>query len=136
MSGADGFVTYNTNSLAEVKRFDWVGGGLNPPVIGPKGHVYAIASNILFVFPPPKLVNSTIKQPQSGMTIATNPDAGTTPQEKLYDPPLTAAATACSRARNWTRTTAARATTRTSPSPGAKSRATRRSRTTTSTAKR
>jgi len=89
VSGADGFVTYDTKSLAEVARFDWVGGGLNPPVIGPKGHVYAIASNILFVFRPPKLVNSTIQQPQSGVTIATNPDAGTTPQEKLYDPPLT-----------------------------------------------
>ena len=89
VSGADGFVTYDTNSLAQVARFDWVGGGLNPPVIGPKGHVYAIASNILFVFRPPKLVNSTIQQPQSGVTIATNPDAGTTPQEKTYDPPLT-----------------------------------------------
>jgi hypothetical protein len=90
VSGEDGFVTYDTNSLAEVARFPWVGGGLNPPVIGPKGHVYAIASDILFVFRPPKLVNSTIQQPQSGLTVATNPDPATTnPQEKLYDPPLT-----------------------------------------------
>ena len=49
----------DANSLAEVARFDWVGGGLNPPVIGPKGHVYAIASNILFVFPPPISNRST-----------------------------------------------------------------------------
>jgi hypothetical protein len=90
VSGNDGFVTYDTKSLAEVARFDWVGGGLNPPAIGPKGHVYAIASNILFVFPPPKPgIGTTIRQPQSGVTIATNPDAGTTPQEKIYDPPLT-----------------------------------------------
>ncbi len=32
----------------------WVGGGMSPPAIGPQGHVYAIASNILFVFPPPR----------------------------------------------------------------------------------
>jgi hypothetical protein len=89
VSGESGFVTYDTNSLAEVARFPWVGGGLNPPVIGPKGHVYAIASDILFVFRPPKSVNSTIQQPQSGVTIATNPDPTTNPQEKLYDPPLT-----------------------------------------------
>jgi hypothetical protein len=89
VSGEDGFVTYDTNSLAEVRRFDWVGGGLNPPVIGPKGHVYAIASNVLFVFPPPKLGNATIRQPQSGVTIATNPDPAANPQEKTFDPPLT-----------------------------------------------
>lgn len=29
------------------------GGGTSPPTIGPKGQVYAIASNILLVFPPP-----------------------------------------------------------------------------------
>jgi hypothetical protein len=92
VSGEDGFVTYDANSLAEVARFDWVGGGLNPPAIGPKGHVYAIASNILFVFPPPKPgMGTTVRQPQSGVTVATNPDPATTnPQEKIYDPPLTA----------------------------------------------
>lgn len=90
VSGEDGFVTYDTNSLAEVARFDWVGGGLNSPVIGPKGHVYAIASDILFVFPPKSGVGTTIRQPQSGVTVATNPDPATTnPQEKTYHPPLT-----------------------------------------------
>jgi hypothetical protein len=89
VSGENGFVTYDTNSLAQVARFDWVGGGLNPPAIGPKGHVYAIASNILFVFPPKVGIDTTIRQPQSGLTVATNPDAGTAPQEKTYDPPLT-----------------------------------------------
>ena len=53
VSSADAFGTYDVNTLLRVGKFDWVGGGLNPPVIGPKGHVYAIASNILFVFPPP-----------------------------------------------------------------------------------
>jgi hypothetical protein len=87
VAGENGFITYDTNSLAQVRRFDWVGGGLNPPVIGPKGHVYAIASNILFVFPPPKLVGSNITQPQSGLTLTPQP---ATPQEKEYKPPMTA----------------------------------------------
>jgi hypothetical protein len=90
VSGEDGFVTYDANSLNEVARFDWVGGGRHPPAIGPKGHVYAIASNILFVFPPPKLGASTILQPQTNVTISTNPDQGpATTQEKSYAPPLT-----------------------------------------------
>jgi hypothetical protein len=89
VAGEDGFVTFDTNSLAEVRRFDWVGGGMNPPVIGPKGHVYAIASNILFVFPPPKLVSSTINQPQGAMTVSPTPPSATS-QEKEYKPPMTA----------------------------------------------
>ena len=88
VSGQDGFVTYDTNSLAEVARFPWVGGGMNPPAIGPKGQVYAIASNILFVFPPPKFGSAIISQPQ-GTAVVANPDPGTSPQEKLYNPPLT-----------------------------------------------
>ena len=91
VSGHNGFVTYDTNALAEVARIDWVGGGRNPPAIGPQGHVYAIASDILFVFPPPKQkIITTVGQPQGGLPVATNPDPATTnPQEKAYDPPLT-----------------------------------------------
>ncbi|MEP6941287.1 MAG: hypothetical protein ABI981_00010 [Betaproteobacteria bacterium] len=47
-----GIVTY-AFFLATLQSFDWVRGGTSPPAIGPKGQVYAIASNILFVFPPP-----------------------------------------------------------------------------------
>lgn len=57
VSTAGAFLTYDANSMAEVARLSWVGGGLSPPAIGPRGHVYAIASNILFVFPPPPLTN-------------------------------------------------------------------------------
>jgi hypothetical protein len=54
VSSEDAFTTYRTyGGYAQVSRIDWVGGGRNPPVIGPNGHVYAIASNILFIFPPP-----------------------------------------------------------------------------------
>jgi outer membrane protein assembly factor BamB len=50
----EAFVTYDAGTMAEVARFPWVGfhGGRWPPVIGPKGHIYAMAGNILFVFPP------------------------------------------------------------------------------------
>jgi hypothetical protein len=89
VSSENGFVTFDAASVKEVSRVDWVGGGLNPPAIGPKGHVYAIASNILFVFPPPKLGNMTTQQPQSGLTIAPNPQAAAAP-EKEYKPPMTA----------------------------------------------
>jgi hypothetical protein len=53
VSTTDAFLTFDASTLAELGRIDWVGGGVNPPAIGPKGHVYAIASDILFVFPPP-----------------------------------------------------------------------------------
>jgi hypothetical protein len=94
VSGYDGFVTYDTNSLAEVARIDWVGGGLNPPAIGPQGHVYAIASDILFVFPPPKQSplggasagGATVGQ---GESVATNPEPST-PSAKTFKDPVTA----------------------------------------------
>jgi hypothetical protein len=70
---------------------NWVGGGLNPPAIGPQGHVYAIASNILFVFPPPiKKPKTVVNQPQGGLPVATNPGAGTLLQQQSYKPPMTA----------------------------------------------
>jgi hypothetical protein len=89
VSSEDAFVTFDAATLKEVSRVDWVGGGFHPPAIGPKGHVYAIASNILFVFPPPKLGNMTTQQPQSGLTIAPNPQPAAA-QQKEYKPPMTA----------------------------------------------
>ncbi len=53
VSSVDAFTTFTIVGQQQVARFDWVGGGLHPPAIGPKGHVYAMASNILFIFPPP-----------------------------------------------------------------------------------
>jgi outer membrane protein assembly factor BamB len=54
VSTTDAFVTFDAEAQAPLLTFDWVGGGTSPPAIGPGGHVYAIASDILFVFPPPK----------------------------------------------------------------------------------
>jgi hypothetical protein len=52
LSGKPGAI-HDADARKRVQTFDWVGGGTSPPAIGPRGHVYAIASNILFVFPPP-----------------------------------------------------------------------------------
>jgi hypothetical protein len=49
------FVTIDVNTMLPVAKLQWIGGGLAAPVIGPGGHVYAIASDSLFVFPPPHL---------------------------------------------------------------------------------
>lgn len=96
VSTADAFLTYDTNSLAEVARFDWAGGGRNPPAIGPKGHVYAIASDMLFIFPPsmPK-PGDTVAEPGAppvATGAATAPEApAEAPQarEQSYQPPMT-----------------------------------------------
>ena len=53
VSTTDALLTFDAEAQAPLRTFDWVGGGRWPPAIGPQGHVYAIASNILFVFPPP-----------------------------------------------------------------------------------
>lgn len=52
VSTTDEFVTLNVKTLLPVAKVRWVGGGLSAPVIGAGGHVYAIASDSLFVFPP------------------------------------------------------------------------------------
>ncbi len=45
--------TFDARTLAWVHSVPWVDGGLAAPVIGPYGHVYAIAANALHVFPAP-----------------------------------------------------------------------------------
>jgi hypothetical protein len=49
----DGFHTLDATAQSEVLNFPWNGGGIWPPAIGPDGRVYAMASNVLFIFPPP-----------------------------------------------------------------------------------
>ena len=86
VSTSDAFLTYDTKTLAEVGRVDWVGGGISPPAIGPQGQVYAIASNILFVFPGPRQVPADlVLQPQN--QLVETPATQATPQ--VYHPPMT-----------------------------------------------
>ncbi len=61
VSTIDAFVTLDADAQLELQRFDWVGGGKSPPAIGPDGRVYAIASDILFIFPPPLKVSNLLQ---------------------------------------------------------------------------
>ncbi len=92
VSAEDGFVTYDAVTAAEVARVGWSGGGLNPPAIGPQGHVYAIAGNALYVFGPPiqkPLGGGAVSQPLE--PLATDPGEQTTqPSARTFKPPLTA----------------------------------------------
>ncbi len=54
VSAPNALHTLDALAEASVWKFPWVGGGDSAPAIGPLGHVYAIASNVLFVFPPPR----------------------------------------------------------------------------------
>jgi hypothetical protein len=66
VSARSALVTYDANTMAEVARLSWPGsgsGGFRPPVIGPLGHVYALAwdqaqkREVLYVFRPPRVVH-------------------------------------------------------------------------------
>lgn len=67
-----GLHTLDPQTLATVASFAWTRGGVNTPVIGPQGHVYAIADDTLFVFGPPLNVTANNTTPPSG------PEAGNT----------------------------------------------------------
>lgn len=66
VSTTNAFLTYSNPEHLPAGEFAWTGGGQNPPAIGPKGHVYAIANNTIYVFPPPKATpfdNVGVNQP-------------------------------------------------------------------------
>jgi hypothetical protein len=92
LSMSDAFITLDASTLAQVSKVDWVGGGLSQPAIGPKGQVYAMASNILFVFPPPRkapLGGATVTQPGTTV-ISTDPGTPLLEASQEYERPLTA----------------------------------------------
>lgn len=51
VSTATGLHSFDAMTMAEVGRVDWIGGGRSSPAIGPDGRVYALASDVLFVWP-------------------------------------------------------------------------------------
>jgi outer membrane protein assembly factor BamB len=53
ISTTEELVTYDVTNMVPVASVPWFGGGLSAPVIGPTGYVYAVASDVLFVFQPP-----------------------------------------------------------------------------------
>ena len=62
VSTIDAFVTLDADAQQQLQRFDWVGGGKSPPAIGPDGRVYAVAADILFIFPPPLKVSKPLSR--------------------------------------------------------------------------
>jgi len=51
VSTTQGLYTLDATGSTVEFHFPWVNGGIWSPAIGPRGHVYAMAANVLFVFP-------------------------------------------------------------------------------------
>jgi hypothetical protein len=96
VSTDNALITYDANTLQEVGRFNWSGGGLWPPVIGPQGNVYAIVGSQMFVFPGPGQTNVASTGAATDPALPTAP-VSTQPAQptqsssrQAYKPPLTA----------------------------------------------
>ena len=76
VSTATALHTFDKNTLELKGTFAWKQGGTSQPVIGPQGHVYAIAGDNILVFPP--------------VVQTTNTPSTPTSQVQAYSPPLTA----------------------------------------------
>jgi len=92
VSTAGSFLTYDSNSLEKLAEISWVGGGQITPAIGPLGHVYGMASNVLFVFPPPPqaTVGPLVANPDGPLVADPTPPAAT-PASKRFSGPQTSA---------------------------------------------
>jgi hypothetical protein len=113
VSTAFALYTLNKANLQVTGEFSWAPrGGTSQPVIGPRGHVYAIAQDQLYIFPPSRLpgvpdldslpdITSTTPQPlppASGGVLADGgvPNVQSLPEiqqdlpSKTYKPPITA----------------------------------------------
>lgn len=86
VSTADAIQTFDPASMQELARMLWSGGGASQPAIGPQGHVYAVAGNALYVFPPSlKQLPPNRVLPESAPAAVSTSGADTKP----YKPPLT-----------------------------------------------
>jgi hypothetical protein len=92
VSTAGSFLTYDPSTWEKRAEIFWVGGGTFTPAIGPFGHVYGMASNVLFVFPPPvpNQVGPLVANPDGPLVADPSPPAAT-PAAKRYSGPLTSA---------------------------------------------
>jgi outer membrane protein assembly factor BamB len=64
----EGLHTLDAGGANSVVRFPLVG-GIWPPAVGPQGHVYAMTSNVLFVFPPPGPSSPVVGDGRPGSTV-------------------------------------------------------------------
>jgi len=90
VSTAGSFVTYHSRTLEKLAEISWVGGGTFRPAIGPQGHVYTMASNVLFVFPAPRpaIAEPLVANPDEPLVADPSPPAAT-PASKRYSGPVT-----------------------------------------------
>lgn len=96
VSTAGSFLTYDPVTWQVRAEISWVGGGTVTPVVGPLGHVYGMASNVLFVFPPPQpaTIGPLVASPLGGAAGADTVDAdtaqpATTQARQRFDGPTT-----------------------------------------------
>ena len=92
VSTAGSFITYDPDTWGRQAEIFWVGGGTFTPAIGPFGHVYGMASNVLFVFPPPvpSKVGPKVVNPDGPLAADPAPPAATQ-ASKRYSGPVTGA---------------------------------------------
>jgi hypothetical protein len=90
VSTAGSFLTYDPSTWEKRAEIFWVGGGTFTPAIGPFGHVYGMANNVLFVFPPPvpAQVGGKVANPDGPLVADPSPPAAT-PASKRYSGPVT-----------------------------------------------
>lgn len=90
VSTAGSFLTYDPATWQKLAEISWVGGGTVRPVIGPQGYVYAMASNVLFVFPPPQAMAAPLVGETGGTKVNTDPGQPAATQAKQrFDAPTT-----------------------------------------------
>jgi hypothetical protein len=85
---ANAFYTFDAAGQIQLAKFDWVGGGAQTPAIGPDGRVYAIAANILFIFPAPRTVSQETAEKLQGATVAVATTSGAASTPKPGSPKL------------------------------------------------
>lgn len=105
VSTNDALITYDANTFQEVARYNWAGGGLWHPVIGPQGNVYVVVGSRMYVFPGPGQATTASTNNAGGGTTpvnttstgsdttqSTGQSTGQTTQSsrQAYKPPLTA----------------------------------------------
>nr|WP_298687387.1 hypothetical protein [uncultured Dongia sp.] len=89
VSTENAFLTFDIATLQKVSEINWVGGGMVAPAIGRNGWVYAMASNILFVFPPLGYTNPLrTTTPVGGGLVGPGMSGGTDAAPSPAPPPV------------------------------------------------
>lgn len=93
ISTASTLYSFDAATMKKVNEIFLPGGGLASPAIGPGGHVYALASNILFVFPPPVASARVLDTFPTAPKVVLQPQAAAVapqqPASQTFQPPLT-----------------------------------------------